>query len=77
MIQTYKTSKITVLHNDQNSKGYAKVQTFHTSVRAKSLQIKILITCRNNVLMKYERQLCKTTVTRNYTEVKTISLLGD
>jgi hypothetical protein len=78
MIQTYKIFKITVLCNDQNSKGYAKVQTFHTSVRAKSLtRFKILITCRNNVLLKYERRLRKTTVARNYTEVRTISLLGE
>jgi len=38
MIQIYKLFKITVLCNDQNSKGYAKVQTFHTRVPAKSFQ---------------------------------------
>lgn len=38
MIQIYKLFKITVLYNDQNSKGYAKVQTFHTSIPAKLLQ---------------------------------------
>jgi vancomycin permeability regulator SanA len=38
MIQIYKLFKITLLSNDQNSKGYAEVQTFHTSVPAKLLQ---------------------------------------
>jgi hypothetical protein len=78
MIQTYNIFKINVLRNDQNSKRIRKSPNIsHKCVSKIVTRFKILITCRNNVLLKYERQLCKTTVARNYTEVRTVSLLGD
>lgn len=58
-------------------KDTQKSKHFAQACEQNRYKIKILITCRNNVLMKYKRRLCKTTVAQNYTEVRTISLLGD
>jgi len=78
MIQIYNIFKINVLRNDQNSKTIRKSPNISHKRASKIVtRFKILITCRNNILLKYERQLCKTTVAQNYTEVRTISLLGD
>jgi hypothetical protein len=62
LIQIYKLFKITVLYNDQNSKEYAKFKHFTQVCEQNCYNIKNLITGKNDVFMKYERQLCKTTV---------------
>jgi hypothetical protein len=58
-------------------KGMQSSEHFTQACEQNCCKIKILITSRNGVLMKYERQLCKTTVALNYTEVRTVSLLGE
>lgn len=78
LIQIYKLFfKITVLCNDQNSKEYATFKHFTQVCEQNCYKIKNLITRKNDVFMKYERQLCKTTVEWYYTKVRTISLLED
>jgi hypothetical protein len=70
--------KLTVLCNNHNSKRVRRVQNIsHKHASKIAARLKTLITCRNDILMKYERRIYKTTIAWNYTEVRKVSLLGD
>jgi len=78
MIQMYKLFKITVLCKWPEFKRISESPNISYKRASKIItRLKTLITCRSNVLMKYERQLCKTAVAWNYTEERTVPLLGD